>query len=73
MQQLAASLIMSIIPSVCVAIFLGSFRMPYQEIRSMILEVDEEQLTEPMIQVKPAVIKLSTASINHACDISRIL
>lgn len=34
-----------------VAIFLGSFRMPYQEIRRMIVEVDEEQLTEPMIQV----------------------
>uniref|UniRef100_A0A8D0A631 Diaphanous-related formin 3 n=1 Tax=Sander lucioperca TaxID=283035 RepID=A0A8D0A631_SANLU len=33
-----------------VAIFLGSFRMPYQEIRRMIVEVDEEQLTEPMIQ-----------------------
>ncbi|KAM7405962.1 hypothetical protein PAMP_000371 [Pampus punctatissimus] len=32
------------------SIFLGSFRMPYQEIRQMILEVDEEQLTEPMIQ-----------------------
>ncbi|XP_061618855.1 protein diaphanous homolog 3-like isoform X3 [Phyllopteryx taeniolatus] len=34
----------------CRAIFLGSFRMPYKEIRQMILEVDEEQLTEPMIQ-----------------------
>ncbi|KAK2853873.1 hypothetical protein Q5P01_006534 [Channa striata] len=32
------------------SIFLGSFRMPYQDIRQMILEVDEEQLTEPMIQ-----------------------
>uniref|UniRef100_A0A8K9XP91 Diaphanous related formin 3 n=1 Tax=Oncorhynchus mykiss TaxID=8022 RepID=A0A8K9XP91_ONCMY len=32
------------------SIFLGSFRMPYQEIRRAILEVDEEQLTEPMIQ-----------------------
>uniref|UniRef100_A0A8K9XBX1 FH2 domain-containing protein n=1 Tax=Oncorhynchus mykiss TaxID=8022 RepID=A0A8K9XBX1_ONCMY len=32
------------------AIFLGSFRMPYQEIRRAILEVDEEQLNEPMIQ-----------------------
>ncbi|CAK6965931.1 protein diaphanous homolog 3-like [Scomber scombrus] len=32
------------------SIFLGSFRMPYQEIRRMILEVDGEQLTEPMIQ-----------------------
>ncbi|KAM4630487.1 protein diaphanous homolog 3-like [Polymixia lowei] len=32
------------------SIFLGSFRMPYQEIRQMILEVDEEQLTEPMVQ-----------------------
>ncbi|XP_019740194.1 protein diaphanous homolog 3 isoform X2 [Hippocampus comes] len=32
------------------SIFLGSFRMPYNEIRQMILEVDEEQLSEPMIQ-----------------------
>ncbi|KAL7406367.1 hypothetical protein ABVT39_018740 [Epinephelus coioides] len=32
------------------SIFLGSFRMPYHEIRRMIVEVDEEQLTEPMIQ-----------------------
>uniref|UniRef100_H3B265 Diaphanous related formin 3 n=1 Tax=Latimeria chalumnae TaxID=7897 RepID=H3B265_LATCH len=31
-------------------IFLGSFRMPYDEIKLMILEVDEEQLTESMIQ-----------------------
>lgn len=29
--------------------------MPYQEIRRMILEVDEEQLTEPMIQVEQAM------------------
>lgn len=41
--------------SLHVAIFLGSFRMPYQEIRRMILEVDEEQLTEPMIQVEQAM------------------
>ncbi|XP_030017284.1 protein diaphanous homolog 3-like isoform X2 [Sphaeramia orbicularis] len=32
------------------SIFLGSFRLPYHEIRRMILEVDEELLTEPMIQ-----------------------
>uniref|UniRef100_H2V4C0 Diaphanous-related formin 3 n=1 Tax=Takifugu rubripes TaxID=31033 RepID=H2V4C0_TAKRU len=32
------------------SIFLGSFRMPYYEIRRMIVEVDEDQLTEPMIQ-----------------------
>ncbi|XP_058256927.1 protein diaphanous homolog 3 isoform X3 [Hemibagrus wyckioides] len=32
------------------SIFLGSFRLPYEDIRRMILEVDEEQLTEPMIQ-----------------------
>ncbi|XP_041936470.1 protein diaphanous homolog 3-like isoform X1 [Alosa sapidissima] len=32
------------------SIFLGSFRMPYEEIRRIILEVDEEQLSEPMIQ-----------------------
>ncbi|KAF0042952.1 hypothetical protein F2P81_004289 [Scophthalmus maximus] len=33
------------------SIFLGSFRMPYHEICRMIVEVDEEQLTEPMIQM----------------------
>ncbi|XP_060797730.1 protein diaphanous homolog 3 isoform X2 [Neoarius graeffei] len=32
------------------SIFLGSFRLPYEEIRRIIVEVDEEQLTEPMIQ-----------------------
>uniref|UniRef100_A0A8C9TQK5 Diaphanous-related formin 3 n=1 Tax=Scleropages formosus TaxID=113540 RepID=A0A8C9TQK5_SCLFO len=32
------------------SIFLGSFRMPYEEIKRMVLEVDEEQLTEPLIQ-----------------------
>ncbi|XP_067890209.1 protein diaphanous homolog 3-like [Heterodontus francisci] len=32
------------------SIFLGSFRMPYEEIKRIILEVDEEQLTESMIQ-----------------------
>ncbi|KAJ3593867.1 hypothetical protein NHX12_006201, partial [Muraenolepis orangiensis] len=32
------------------SIFLGSFRIPYEEIRRMIVEVDEEQLTESMIQ-----------------------
>lgn len=41
----------------CVAIFLGSFRMPYQEIRRMIVEVDMEQLTEPMIQVGQVLYK----------------
>ena len=38
--------------SPCAAIFLGSFRMPYEEIRRMVVEVDEEQLTESMIQVR---------------------
>ncbi|XP_063068121.1 protein diaphanous homolog 3-like [Engraulis encrasicolus] len=32
------------------SIFLGSYRMPYEEIRRVILEVDEEHLSEPMIQ-----------------------
>ncbi|XP_066562772.1 protein diaphanous homolog 3 isoform X1 [Amia ocellicauda] len=32
------------------SIFLGSFRMPYEEIKRMVIEVDEEQLTESMIQ-----------------------
>uniref|UniRef100_A0A663MFA5 Diaphanous related formin 3 n=1 Tax=Athene cunicularia TaxID=194338 RepID=A0A663MFA5_ATHCN len=32
------------------SIFLGSFRVPYEDIRMMILEVDETQLSESMIQ-----------------------
>ncbi|XP_043851074.1 LOW QUALITY PROTEIN: protein diaphanous homolog 3 [Dromiciops gliroides] len=32
------------------SIFLGSFRVPYEEIKIMILEVDETQLAESMIQ-----------------------
>ncbi|XP_019380797.1 PREDICTED: protein diaphanous homolog 3 isoform X1 [Gavialis gangeticus] len=32
------------------SIFLGSFRVPYEEIKMMILEVDETQLAESMIQ-----------------------
>ncbi|MBN3292228.1 DIAP2 protein, partial [Polypterus senegalus] len=32
------------------SIFLGSFRMPYEEIRNIILEVDEERLSESLIQ-----------------------
>ncbi len=42
--------------------------MPYQEIRRMILEVDEKQLTEPMIQVVQAlheVFKLFRASVTY--------
>ncbi len=44
------------------AIFLGSFRMPYEEIRRMILEVDEDQLTEPMIQVTSPLITIHDLS-----------
>ncbi|XP_009999183.1 PREDICTED: protein diaphanous homolog 3 [Chaetura pelagica] len=32
------------------SIFLGSFRVPYEEIKRMILEVDETQLSESMVQ-----------------------
>ncbi|KAE8584397.1 hypothetical protein XENTR_v10020951 [Xenopus tropicalis] len=32
------------------SIFLGSYRMSYEEIKSMILEVDEEKLSESLIQ-----------------------
>uniref|UniRef100_A0A670Y818 Diaphanous related formin 3 n=1 Tax=Pseudonaja textilis TaxID=8673 RepID=A0A670Y818_PSETE len=32
------------------SIFLGSFRVPYEEIKIMILEIDETQLSESMIQ-----------------------
>lgn len=37
--------------------------MPYQEIRRMILEVDEEQLTEPMIQVSHPAVKMLRAPV----------
>ncbi|XP_066571111.1 protein diaphanous homolog 2 isoform X4 [Amia ocellicauda] len=32
------------------SIFLGSFRLPYEEIRDIILQVDEERLSEALIQ-----------------------
>ncbi|XP_051514939.1 protein diaphanous homolog 2-like isoform X3 [Myxocyprinus asiaticus] len=32
------------------SIFLGSFRLPYEEIRNIVLEVDEERLSEALIQ-----------------------
>ncbi|KAG7224782.1 hypothetical protein INR49_013495 [Caranx melampygus] len=32
------------------AIFLGSFRLPYEEIRDIVLEVDEDRLSESLIQ-----------------------
>lgn len=34
------------------AIFLGSFRLPYEEIKNAIMEVNEKILTESMVQVK---------------------
>lgn len=37
--------------------------MPYQEIRCMILEVNEEQLTEPMIQVSHGGVKMLRAPL----------
>uniref|UniRef100_A0A4W5MFR7 Diaphanous-related formin 2 n=1 Tax=Hucho hucho TaxID=62062 RepID=A0A4W5MFR7_9TELE len=36
--------------SITTAIFLGSFRLPYEEIRDIVLEVDEERLSESLIQ-----------------------
>ncbi|OCT57275.1 hypothetical protein XELAEV_18003740mg [Xenopus laevis] len=33
------------------SIFLGSYRMSYEEIKNMILEVDEKKLSESLIQV----------------------
>lgn len=33
------------------AIFLGSYRMPYEEIKNIILEVNEDLLSEALIQV----------------------
>ncbi|XP_010295173.1 PREDICTED: protein diaphanous homolog 2, partial [Phaethon lepturus] len=32
------------------SIFLGSFRLPYEEIKNIVLEVDEEKLSESLIQ-----------------------
>lgn len=34
------------------AIFLGSFRLPYEEIKNAVLEVNEKILTESMVQVR---------------------
>uniref|UniRef100_A0A8C5FDG0 Diaphanous related formin 2 n=1 Tax=Gadus morhua TaxID=8049 RepID=A0A8C5FDG0_GADMO len=36
--------------SISTAIFLGSFRLPYEEIRDIVLQVDEERLSESLIQ-----------------------
>uniref|UniRef100_A0A8C7I7Z5 Diaphanous related formin 2 n=1 Tax=Oncorhynchus kisutch TaxID=8019 RepID=A0A8C7I7Z5_ONCKI len=36
--------------SITTAIFLGSFRLPYEEIRDIVLEVDEGRLSESLIQ-----------------------
>lgn len=41
------------------AIFLGSFRMPYEEIKNIIMEVDEEKLSEALIQVSHHCITLN--------------
>lgn len=38
--------------SITIAIFLGSFRLPYEEIRDIVLQVDEERLSESLIQVR---------------------
>lgn len=37
--------------SLLTAIFLGSFRIPYEQIKNAILEVNENILTESMVQV----------------------
>ncbi|KAK7922027.1 hypothetical protein WMY93_008929 [Mugilogobius chulae] len=37
------------------SIFLGSFRLPYEEIRDIVLQVDEERLSESLIQLGAAV------------------
>lgn len=50
------------------AIFLGSFRMPYQEIKNVILEVNEAVLTESMIQVRDKVILRELAV--HRCALA---
>lgn len=46
---------MSLISHFLAAIFLGSFRMAYQEIKNVILEVNESVLTESMIQVRSGI------------------
>uniref|UniRef100_A0A803TS55 Diaphanous related formin 3 n=1 Tax=Anolis carolinensis TaxID=28377 RepID=A0A803TS55_ANOCA len=39
-----------LLPPPPLAIFLGSFRVPYEQIKTMILEIDEVQLSESMVQ-----------------------
>ena len=43
------------------AIFLGSFRMPYEEIKMVILEVNEKVLTESMVQVQMEILVASSS------------
>ncbi|CAM9178736.1 unnamed protein product, partial [Lampetra planeri] len=48
--------------SITTAIFLGSFRLPYEEIRDIVLEVDEERLSESLIQMSS--VKLLRPRLN---------
>ncbi|XP_065413292.1 protein diaphanous homolog 2 isoform X3 [Chrysemys picta bellii] len=44
------------------SIFLGSFRMPYEEIKNIILEVDEKKLSESLIQMSS--VKMLRSRLN---------
>uniref|UniRef100_A0A8C2DFD8 Diaphanous-related formin 2 n=1 Tax=Cyprinus carpio TaxID=7962 RepID=A0A8C2DFD8_CYPCA len=46
------------------SIFLGSFRLPYEEIRDIVLQVDEERLSEALIQV--SCVCIGTFTYNAA-------
>ncbi|KAI7801810.1 hypothetical protein IRJ41_017703 [Triplophysa rosa] len=48
------------------SIFLGSFRLPYEEIRDIVLEVDEERLSEALIQARLMILQKAL----HALTVS---
>ena len=55
------------------AIFLGSFRMPYHEIKNVILEVNEAVLTESMIQVRSRLFLALALCITQHQSVSSLL
>uniref|UniRef100_G3UPZ3 Diaphanous related formin 2 n=1 Tax=Meleagris gallopavo TaxID=9103 RepID=G3UPZ3_MELGA len=51
------------------SIFLGSLRMPYEEIKNIILEVNEEKLTETFVQVCEQWLILFVAYLTLCSDL----
>lgn len=49
------------------AIFLGSFRLPYVDIKNAVLEVNEKIITESMVQVQNCV---GVSVVSFVCDVN---